>query len=134
MGDTERADPALIPDLSFLADSNRSTLVGGMIMKAHYGLLIDNLMDLSHGQYVHASFMQGTDFIGGENTVVQDGNAVCSNQWVPGEKLPGMYGENRDQDALYDQWWDVRWDPPGVLVLNSGLLRQESLAMLGAVT
>lgn len=123
MGDAERADPALIPNVSFLADPNRSTLIGGMIMKAHYELLMDNLMDLSHGQFVHASFMKDAEFVKGTNTVVQDGNAVSSNQWVPSGKVHGMYGSNDDPDALYDQWWDIRWDPPGVLVLNSGITR-----------
>jgi len=121
MGDPKRADPTLIPNLSFLADSGRATLVGEMRMNAHYQLLIDNIMDLSHGPYVHASFIQDAPFTKGKNTILQEGNVVHSNQWVPCGAHHAVYGETDATQELHDQWWDVRWEPVGVMVLDSGV-------------
>lgn len=121
MGDKELADPALIPDMSFLADKSRATMGGGMMMNAHYELLTDNLMDLSHGQFVHASFMKDAQFVKGTNKVVQDGNRVFSNQWVPNSHVHSIYGGGGKSDSLFDQWWDISWEPPGVMVLDSGV-------------
>jgi len=121
MGDPSLAEPSLIPDMSFLADKTRATMIGSMVMNAHYELLTDNLMDLSHGQYVHASFIKEAAFVDGTNTVLQEGNRVHSNQWVPNGSRNAMYGDRAGKAELYDQWWDIRWDPPGVMVLDSGV-------------
>lgn len=121
MGDPALANPSDIPDdIAFLGDESRATIGGGMIMNAHYELLTDNLMDLSHGQFVHASFMKDAQFVKGTNKVLQDGNRVFSNQWVPNGHLHGMYGGG-SSEARYDQWWDISWTPPGVMVLDSGV-------------
>jgi vanillate O-demethylase monooxygenase subunit len=52
---SEPADESLIPDdFAFVADPNRAHITGMLHVKANYLLLVDNLMDLSHGLYLHA--------------------------------------------------------------------------------
>jgi phenylpropionate dioxygenase-like ring-hydroxylating dioxygenase large terminal subunit len=57
MGD-EPADASLIPDdFDFVADPKRAHVQGYLHAKANYLLMVDNLMDLSHGLYLHAGFL-----------------------------------------------------------------------------
>jgi phenylpropionate dioxygenase-like ring-hydroxylating dioxygenase large terminal subunit len=49
-------DPALIPsEFAFVADPGRAHVKGRLQVAANYLLLVDNLMDLSHGLYLHPS-------------------------------------------------------------------------------
>jgi vanillate O-demethylase monooxygenase subunit len=54
MGDPERADPSLIPDAHWLSEPGWCPVGGLMPFKAHYQLLVDNLLDLSHEAFTHA--------------------------------------------------------------------------------
>ena len=55
MGDAERADEALIPDFPWLNQTDIYTMTGEHVMRQplDYELVLDNLMDLTHGQFVH---------------------------------------------------------------------------------
>lgn len=119
MGDPTRSDPAAIPDYGFLTDDRRGTVGGYIRVEANYELLTDNLMDLSHGQFLHASFLQTTDFVKGKHEVIQDGVVVHSNQSVPNGKPQAVYGKLADGNV--DQWWDIRWMPPCLMVLEVGM-------------
>lgn len=53
-GDAEKADPELLLDLSPLADDEPNAICSGyMLTGSHYELVVDNLMDLSHADYIH---------------------------------------------------------------------------------
>lgn len=50
----ETADENLIPDAyTFLSEPGRRAIKGHLTIQAGYELLVDNLMDLSHGLYLH---------------------------------------------------------------------------------
>ncbi|MDB5406892.1 MAG: aromatic ring-hydroxylating dioxygenase subunit alpha [Rhodospirillales bacterium] len=120
MGDAAKADASLIPDYGFLSDDTRGTVGGYLAIEANYELLTDNLMDLSHGQFLHASFMQTNDFVNGKHEVLQVGTTVHSNQWVPNGSPQAAYGSDLATGNV-DQWWDIRWMPPSVMVLEVGM-------------
>ena len=52
-GEATLADPARIPELPWLDDSNWTTTPGMINVKASYQFIIDNLLDLTHVTYVH---------------------------------------------------------------------------------
>lgn len=61
MGDPEAADPAVLPDFSIIADHDNYAIVPGYLhVGANYQLITDNLLDLSHAQYVH-TFIGNSD-------------------------------------------------------------------------
>ena len=61
MGD-EAADETLIPDAyAFLSDPARVAIKGHLPVAAGYELLVDNLMDLSHGMYLHQGSLSTTE-------------------------------------------------------------------------
>ena len=53
MGDRERADEAKIPNFHWNDDHGWSASEGRLDIRCHYQLLVDNLLDLSHINYVH---------------------------------------------------------------------------------
>ena len=55
MGDADRADPATIPDFHWLGDPKFAATGETKHVNCHYELLHDNLLDLSHVGYVHAT-------------------------------------------------------------------------------
>ena len=53
MGDPERADPALMPDYHWNDDPAWKSVQGRFHVAGDYRLIVDNLLDLSHVQFVH---------------------------------------------------------------------------------
>src|SRR5690606_22501246 len=53
-GDEDRCDPAGIPDYDWLDSPGYTAIHGLMHVQADYRLVIDNLLDLSHAEYLHA--------------------------------------------------------------------------------
>ena len=56
-GDPAKADPAALPKIGFLEQADRFKVVKGRLhVRGNYELLVDNLLDLSHGSYLHPQF------------------------------------------------------------------------------
>lgn len=60
MGEAARADPNLIADLSLLDQPGRRLKCGSLDYKAHYSLVSDNLLDLSHFGFLHQNTLGRT--------------------------------------------------------------------------
>ncbi len=55
MGDKARADTTAIPDMPWLVADDRSAVLSRFYVKANYQLMADNLLDVSHSDFLHAS-------------------------------------------------------------------------------
>jgi vanillate O-demethylase monooxygenase subunit len=91
-------------------------------VQANYELIADNLMDLSHVEYLHAGGLGSEAIKRGKIEVTQAKNTVHSNRWCPDGMAPPVW------DALFDHygkpvdhWLNMRWDPPGMLRLDVGV-------------
>ena len=121
-GDGSCADPALIPDFFFVPDSPvQRSVRGHTLMKANYEYGTDNLMDLSHIEWVHKGSFAGDGVIfAGTHTVRQDGNTLHSDWWMPDIKPPmvaqGLVGEGQ----TVDHWLRMRWNAPASMRLDVG--------------
>lgn len=61
MGDPALADPALIPDFDFLGDAPDTAFSCGYLHgAANYELFTDNILDLTHTDYLHAKSIAGS--------------------------------------------------------------------------
>jgi len=124
MGDPDLADPSTITDYSFLDDKRRARVDGYLYVNANYQLEIDNLLDLSHTQFVHDNFHFSDAILRGQHEVKQVGQTVHSNLWCPdGEPSPQFAKRlaEADADKSVDQWLDMRWDAPANLRLDTGV-------------
>lgn len=123
LGDEDRIDEDLIPDFSCLVDDEHFATVKGVItMAANYELITDNLVDLSHVEFVHEGILGSEAIKRGKHTVKQRGLTVQSDRWCPEGLAPpawdmmfGNYGKP------VDHWLNMRWDPPAHMLLDVGI-------------
>jgi len=123
MGDQE-ADPALIPDFNIL-DPDPTKVVSKrdwLLMEASYGLITDNLMDLSHTAIVHEGILGSKDTIKANLTIEQKGMTVKVGRSIPNVAAPGLYDLIYKNDGRpVDLWMDMRWDPPACMINDTGV-------------
>ncbi len=121
-GDAGKANPALIPDFSFVPDSETLRSVRGYtLMKAHYEYGTDNLMDLSHIEFVHRGTFAGQGIIfEGQHSVRQDGNTLHSDWWMPGIAPPMVAQGLVPEGETVDHWLRMRWNAPASMRLDVG--------------
>lgn len=139
MGNPAEADPAAIPSFSFQNPDEWYVGKRYLHARANYLLETDNIMDLSHIQYLHPTTLGSGSVNEGHSTVEQVGNTVWSKRFVSGETLPNFLYDaiGMARETPVDRWLDVRWDPPGVMWLQAdigiaGKSREESVKTPGA--
>jgi vanillate O-demethylase monooxygenase subunit len=120
-GAAEEADSSRIPDFSALIRPCGPPITGTTPMAANYEFGTDNLMDLSHIEFVHLGSFAGNGVIfAGEHSVKQEANTLHSNWWMPDVAAPphtmGIY----ERDMRTDHWLDMRWDAPASMYLQVG--------------
>jgi vanillate O-demethylase monooxygenase subunit len=122
-GDRDDADPALIPDFGFIPDTPHSRTVRGYtLMQANYEYGTDNLLDLSHIEFVHKGTFAGQGVIfAGEHSVQVEGDTLHSNWWMPDIAPPSVAQGQFPPDARVDHWLDMRWNAPASMRLNVGV-------------
>lgn len=125
-GQKELADPALIPTF-FWADKSRWTYGGGLYhIKCDYRLMVDNLMDLTHETYVHATSIGQKEI---DETPVK--TKMVGQQVVTERHMDGVYAPPFWQSALkandlpvdqeVDRWQVCRFDLPSHITIEVGV-------------
>jgi len=122
MGDTTQADAALIPDFSCMDNDNWYVGKRYLHAKANYVLEADNIMDLSHIEFLHPATLGGDGVKSALTSVREDGDTVWSNRQTVAEIMPEFLYKawNIPQGTPVDRWIDVRWDAPANMLLFSG--------------
>jgi len=127
MGEAAQADPAQLPDFSDTDERMAWTRVQGYLhVKAHYQLLIDNLLDLSHVPFLHP-FLSGSEppppEFRPDIRMEQQGDAVTAIHEfhsMPNTPLYQMLWEHGVPPAIVDMRANMRWDAPSTLFLDTG--------------
>ncbi|GGD77172.1 aromatic ring-hydroxylating dioxygenase subunit alpha [Croceicoccus mobilis] len=111
-GDAGDADPADIPDFRCRVDPDLGHVGGYFHLGCNDRLLLDNLMDLGHVQYVHSSKMQSDGFARHRRDVVRERRDIHAFITYP-SAAPNALTRRMLPDApeLVDGWSDVRWFP-----------------------
>ncbi|NMN04542.1 MULTISPECIES: aromatic ring-hydroxylating dioxygenase subunit alpha [unclassified Novosphingobium] len=117
------ADPALIPDFGFIPDTAHSRTVRGYtLMQANYEYGTDNLLDLSHIEFVHKGTFAGQGVIfAGQHSVTVEADTLHSNWWMPDIAPPSVAYGIFPPDAKVDHWLDMRWNAPASMRLHVGV-------------
>lgn len=118
MGDAEKADSALIPDFSWLSNPRWEAVRGSTLAEGHYELYSDNILDLSHANFVHPALVASA-FTEGERRFWQEGENVFAeyvrlNDYLSVGISAVMGTEGRRQDF----YGLVRWHAPAVLYFD----------------
>jgi phenylpropionate dioxygenase-like ring-hydroxylating dioxygenase large terminal subunit len=117
-------DPALakledIPRFEYLVDAGYKTVNGLSMVKANYQLLTDNLMDLSHIEFLHPAFNGVLE--NGRHTTKTEGATIHSNWWATDVPPTGAIQMWWPQSGgSIDHWLDMRWNAPATMLLHVG--------------
>jgi phenylpropionate dioxygenase-like ring-hydroxylating dioxygenase large terminal subunit len=117
LGDPEAADASRIPRLSYIdATPPLARVMGYLPTRANYELLSDNILDLSHADYLHPGSLGGMmtssrtrNSVEGDDVIVEWDAINCV---PPGAFLGLVPPPNRG-----DIWLKVRWTAPAVMSL-----------------
>ncbi len=123
MGDPELADEARISDFSQFGDSERYACVFGYLhVAANYQLIADNLLDLTHGQYVHPLFTNPAGPATMEPSPLADDGVVWA-KFIRRNQYPNKYFQKLGYpaDRRGDHRNYIRWTAPGQLLLDVGM-------------
>jgi vanillate O-demethylase monooxygenase subunit len=121
MGDPAEAGECVLPDLAFIDAAPQSAFSSGYLhARAHYQLLVDNILDLSHADYLHPDTLGGGSFTRAK-TMVEDRADGLSLTWTceNEEPLPITRATMSAADRV-DMWTQVRWYPAGIMSLRNG--------------
>lgn len=115
MGDKQVADTDLIPPAVGFDDPDYILGHGTLDYEASAGLICDNLLDLSHLSYVHAtSFGAGNQWADNQPTVMPLERGVRISRWMTAEPGP----RTQTTEPL-DRWQSYDFLIPGVLLMFS---------------
>lgn len=122
MGDAAAADPALIPDFAFNDPAEAWVGKGYLHVRASYELEIENILDLSHIQFLHATTLGSSEVANGFYEWKQDGAAIWSNRDVSGEIMTDALAEAMGitPGEPADRWIHTRWNAPANLAIFAG--------------
>jgi phenylpropionate dioxygenase-like ring-hydroxylating dioxygenase large terminal subunit len=114
------ADPSLLPSLDFIDEAPESArFFGYMDTAANYQLLTDNILDLSHADYLHPQSLGG--IMTGAKTTMKEKDGEFVIQWLSIDCVPPpAYLSMVPPPARADIWTEVRWRAPALMVLGTG--------------
>lgn len=117
--DPDLADPEAIPDFAFV-ETGPPVERAQYVMNVNYQLIADNLLDLSHAEFLHVESFgtNGSLFSHGRQTVEQDASGAIWNKWdMTQAPAPGWAVPLLDEGQRVDQALHIRWHAPANLAL-----------------
>lgn len=123
MGETAQADATLIPDLSFADRAPAAAYSRGYLPTlAGHQLISDNILDLTHADYLHANTLGGGSVTRARPVIEERPGGQVFIEWPANNEVatPFFRPEMPDPDMLTDMWTSVLWHPNGVMTLRFG--------------
>ena len=125
-GDQALADEAQMPVFEFF-DNPAWAYGGGLYhVQADYRLMVDNLMDLTHETYVHATSIGQPEIDETPCTTTVEGDKVILQRHMEGIQAPpfwqmAMSANGLDPQATVDRWQICRFTPPSHILIDVGV-------------
>ena len=136
---SEPADASLIPDFSHLDVGAPGVLSkrDWMVLDVDYRLMADNLLDLSHVNFLHDGLLGHSGMVDADVVIEEDGDTLVvtrtSDGVVPPKLFDLMY---RNDGEPVDTWAEMRWNAPGCLRNHAGVCppggaRDDGMTVIG---
>ncbi len=123
MGDPSLADPALLPDLAFIDQAPDTAFNKGYVLGAgHFQLFVDNILDLSHTDFLHPDTLGGGSITRTKGKVEQREDGVIAIKWDSFDDVPPPLVRSKLPEGVdrADSWTHVEWSAPAVMKLVNG--------------
>jgi vanillate O-demethylase monooxygenase subunit len=121
IGDPALADPTTIPRAPWLDSPGYTTVSGMEPLAARYGLLVDNLLDLSHETYLHGGYI-GTPEVADTpitTEVDEEAGVVFVSRHIADAECPPFYAESTGIKGRITRWQDIEYHAPCLYLLHS---------------
>ncbi len=116
------ADLSKLPATPWMTDTDNWSVVSGVAkIDAAFGLLVDNLLDLSHETFLHNGSI-GTPEVATtpiEVEVDDESRVVNVYRHMANVECPPFYSDTTGLKGKVDRWQDIEYFPPGFYKLNS---------------
>ncbi|WP_372660403.1 Rieske 2Fe-2S domain-containing protein [Hydrogenophaga sp.] len=125
-GDAAKADAALIPHMEW-HDNPEWAYGGGLYhVKADYRLMVDNLMDLTHETYVHATSIGQKEIDEVPCKTTEEGDTVITSRHMENISAPPFWqaalrAKQLADDVPVDRWQICRFTPPSHVMIEVGV-------------
>ncbi|MFC4224757.1 aromatic ring-hydroxylating dioxygenase subunit alpha [Lysinibacter cavernae] len=128
IGDATLADPAKIPDMHQLDDPE---WVGDGLtigVNCNYQLVLDNLMDLTHEEFVHSSSIGQDELSESDFVVTHDDTTVTVTRWMLNIDAPPFWRKNMrdkfpDFEGKVDRWQIITFEAPSTICIDVGVAK-----------
>jgi vanillate monooxygenase len=125
-GAAAQADPGKLPPLEWAENPDWAYGGGLFHIKCDYRLMIDNLMDLTHETYVHATSIGQKEIDETPTRTVTEGDVVTTSRHMEGIMAPPFWrmalrGNSLADDVPVDRWQICRFTPPSHVLIEVGV-------------
>ncbi|WP_037618140.1 aromatic ring-hydroxylating dioxygenase subunit alpha [Streptomyces aureus] len=121
IGDPAIADPASVPRAAHMDSPDWTTVSGMEPVEADYGLLVDNLLDLSHETYLHGGYI-GTPEVAETpitTEVDKEAGVVRVSRRMADAACPPFYARSTGIEGRITRWQDIEYHAPCLYLLHS---------------
>jgi phenylpropionate dioxygenase-like ring-hydroxylating dioxygenase large terminal subunit len=127
-GDPALADPALVPDLYWNEHPEWAGDGKTIHVNCSYQLIVDNLMDLTHEQFVHGSSIGHESLSESDFDVTHGDRTVTVTKWMHGIDLPPFWKRNLqdrfpDYEGPVDRWQIINYTAPSTIAIDVGVAK-----------
>lgn len=128
LGDQTLADPELIPPMTQLDSPEWAGDGETIYAPCNYQLILDNLMDLTHEEFVHSSSIGQEELSESEFVVAHDERSVTVTRWMLNIDAPPFWLKNmRDRfpgfEGKVDRWQIIHYSYPGTICIDVGVAK-----------
>jgi len=92
-----------------------------MFAKCDYRLFVDNLMDLTHESFVHATSIGSKHVAETPMETTHSGRTVTSTRWMHDIDAPPFWRTQLGKPGNVDRWQIIRFEAPCTIVLDVGV-------------
>ncbi len=128
LGEPDLADPETVPDMHQM-DSPEWAGDGETIAAlCNYQLVLDNLMDLTHEEFVHSSSIGQDELSESEFEVRHDDRHVTVSRWMRDIEAPPFWLKNMrdkfpDFEGRVDRWQIIHFEAPSTICIDVGVAK-----------
>jgi phenylpropionate dioxygenase-like ring-hydroxylating dioxygenase large terminal subunit len=127
-GDPALADPSLVPDMHWNHDPDWAGDGKTIHANCDYRLIIDNLMDLTHEEFVHSASIGQEELSESEMEVTHDERTVTVSKWMLNIDAPPFWRKNLQDrfpgyEGKVDRWQIIRFEVPSTVCISVGVAK-----------
>jgi len=128
LGDPDLADPGIVPDMHQMDSPDWAGDGETITAQCNYQLVLDNLMDLTHEEFVHSSSIGQDELSESEFEVSHDDRHVTVSRWMRNIEAPPFWLKNMrdrfpDFEGRVDRWQIIHFEAPSTICIDVGVAK-----------